>query len=177
MTRTLVGAVVAVMIPTFVGAQETKPARLADYVSFCLAVWENASDLPSKASALGLADATGSTGAVVSIGKSTFRVYKSAQTPAQVVTATSTTFADGKDWYCDIVVPKPIERADLEVLEKDMDLDGQIATFGPATMARWKLRQQHPPVLIKATGTKTLTLLIVQKYGPTPAGAHAKHAR
>jgi hypothetical protein len=176
MTRTLIGAVMAVMIPALSGAQEAKPARLAEYVSFCLAVWEDARDLASKASALGLADATGSAGASISVGRTTLRVYKSAQ-PNHTVGAIFTTFKDGKDWSCDVNLPMAVERGDLEAMEQVADLDGQIVTFGPTTMARWKMRQPRPPVLIRAIANKASTMLMVQKYEPTPAGANAKLTR
>lgn len=173
MTRSLIGVAIAAIVPAFAAAQEVKPMRLADYVSFCFAVWEDATDLSSKASALGLTDVTGSAGASVTVGKITFRVYKSAQTN-QTVSVTSTTFTDGKDRTCDINLARAVERADLEAVEKVVDLDGQIATFGPAVIARWKMRQARPPVLIKAVSSKVSTLLMVQKYEPTPAGANAK---
>jgi hypothetical protein len=173
MTRTLIGAVIAVMVPGFVGAQEAQPVRLADYVSFCLAVWEDASDLSAKASALGLTDATGSVGATITVGRTTFRVYKSVR-PRETVTVTTTTFTDGKEWSCDVAMPRAVERADLEAIEKVVDLDGQIAPFGPTIMARWKMRESRPPVLIRAIATKTVTTLMVHKYEPTPDGANAK---
>jgi len=45
---------IAVLTPTFVSAEDAKPVPLAQYVSFCLALWEGAEDIPAKASALGL---------------------------------------------------------------------------------------------------------------------------
>jgi hypothetical protein len=176
MMRSVMGAVFAAMVPALAGAQEAKRAPLADYVSFCLAVWENARDLPAKAGALGLSDMTGSAGASITIGKTTIRFYKSAQ-PNLTVGATSTTFKGGKDWSCDVNLPMAVERADLESMEQAADLDGQIATLGAATLGRWKMRQPRPAVLIKAMAGKAFTMLTVQKYEPTPAGANAKLTR
>ncbi|MBV8824432.1 MAG: hypothetical protein JO220_05580 [Hyphomicrobiales bacterium] len=176
MIRIFIAAVVGVMVPALASAQEAKTARLADYVSFCLAIWEDARDLPSKASALGLTDAAGSTGASMTVGKTTLKVYKSMQ-PNQNVGASFTNFKDGKDWSCDINLPMTVERGDLDTMEQAADLDGQIMTFGPVMMARWKMRQPRPPVLIKAFVNKTTTVLMVQKYEPTPIGANAKASR
>lgn len=173
MTRTLIGAVIAVMVPAFAEAQEAKQPPLADYVSFCLGLWEDAHDVPSKASALGLADAAGSAGASMSIGKTTMRTYQSAQ-PNHVVVASFTTFTDGKDWSCYVTLPMPVARADIETMEQVADLDGQITNFGPTIIGRWKMRQPRPPVLIRAIVTKTSTVLQVQKYQPAPAGTNAK---
>jgi len=96
MRQVLIGAMIAVAFPAMAAAQEAKPAPLADYVAFCLAVWDGAPDLQAKANALGLQGVTGSADASLTIGKTTVRFYKSAQTN-QTVSATSTTFKDGKD--------------------------------------------------------------------------------
>jgi hypothetical protein len=176
MRRTLIGAVIAVMVPAFAGAQETKPAPLADYVSFCLAVFEGAGDLPSKAGALGLSDATGLPGVFVTVGQMAIRTFKSAQSN-QTVVVVSTTFKDGKESTCDVTLPTvAVARADLETMEHVDDLDGQIATVG-ATFGRWKMRRPGPPVLIRVLATKFSTMLMVQKYEPTPAGANTKRTR
>ena len=177
MRRTLIGAMIAAMVPALAGAQEAKPTPLADYVSFCLAAFEGARDLASKASALGLSDvtgsATGSAGAFFTVGQMTLRTYKSAPLN-QTIIATSTTFNDGKDWSCDVTLPNVVvARADLETLEQVDDLDGQIATVG-ATFGRWKMRRPGPPVLIRVIATKLSTMLMVQKYEPAPAGANKK---
>jgi hypothetical protein len=156
-----------------VWAQDAKPVPLVEYVSFCLALWDGASDLQAKASALGLQDATGSAGASVTVGKSTMRFYRSAQ-GNQTVGTTSTTFTDGKDSSCDINLHTATERADLDSMEKAMDLDGQTMTLGSATMGRWKMRKRQPAVLLKAIAGKTFTMLMVQKFEATPATTRSK---
>jgi hypothetical protein len=150
--------------------------RLADYVSFCLAVWEGARDVPSRAAALGVFDVTGSAGAIITIGKTTLRVYKSPQSN-HLVGMTSTTFADGKDWSCDVNFPMPVERADLETMEQAADLDGQIVTLAATTIGRWKMRQPRTPVLVKMVAGKAAAMLTVHKYEPMQAGANANLAR
>ena len=176
MRRTLIGALIAVVFPAMAEAQDAKPAPLADYVFFCLAVWEAAHDLQSKATALGLQGVTGSADASLTIGKTTVRFYKSSQTN-QTVAATSTTFKDGKDWSCDVNLPMVTQRAELETMEQAADLDGQIATLGPAIIGRWKMRRGRSPVLIRAIAGKPLTLLTVQKFEPAQASANAKLPR
>jgi hypothetical protein len=171
--RNFLGVLGVILFPAFAWAQDAKPVPLVDYVSFCLALWEGAADIQSKASALGLQDVTGASGASITVGKSTMRFYRAAQGNHTVGT-TSTTFMDGKDSSCDINLHTTIERADLEGMEKAIDLDGQIMTLGQATMGRWKMRKRLPAVLVKAIATKTSTILMVQKLEATPALARAK---
>lgn len=169
----------ALLFPTMASAQEAKSAALADYVSFCLALWEGASDLSAKATALGVQDVTGASGMSMTVGKSTMQFYRVPQgNPAvnRTVGATSTTFADGKDWSCDVNIHSPVERADLEAMAKTLDLDGQIMTLGPTMMGRWKIRKRHPIVLIKAVAGKNFTMLMVQKFEAMPAMSKAKPA-
>jgi hypothetical protein len=175
MTRTLLAAAIAALVPAVSGAQEAKSAPLADYVSFCLAVWEGARDLPSRAAALGVFDAAGSTGAIITIGKTALRVYKSPQS-IHMVGVTTTTFEDGKDWSCEVNFPRPVERAELETMEQAADLDGQIVTLSGTSIGRWKMRQPRTPVMVKMVAGK-LGMLTVHKYEPMPAGANAKLTR
>jgi hypothetical protein len=174
--RIVVGLLAAALFAAGASAQEAKPVRLGDYVSLCLALWEGAPDLQSKASALGLQDVTGSAGASITVGRSMLRFLKSAQ-DNQTVGSTFTTFADGKDFSCDINLPIVVERADLEALEQAIDLDGQIMVLGPTTMGRWKMRKPQPPVLLKAIVTKTSAIVMVQKFEATPAAAGPKQDR
>jgi hypothetical protein len=170
--RIFIGVVIAVLVPAFAWAQDAKPVPLAEYVSFCLAVWEGAPDLRAKASALGLQDVTGSVGTSITVGKTTVQFYKSQGN--HTVGATSTTFTDGRDWSCDVNLPVAIERADLEAMERTVDLDGQIASFGATTIGRWKMHKRRPAVLLKAVAGKTFTMLTVQKFEATAASANAK---
>jgi hypothetical protein len=171
----LLSLVTAISLPTLVWAQDPKPAPLVEYVSFCLALWEGAPDLQSKASALGLQDVTGSAGASITVGKSTMRFYRAGQ-GNHTVGATSTIFTDGKDSSCDVNLHTAVERADLEAMEKAVDLEGQIMSLGSATMGRWKIRKRQPTVLLKAVVGKTFTMLMVQKFEATPAMARAKQS-
>jgi hypothetical protein len=171
--RSFLGLLIAVLTPTFVWAQDAKPVPLAQYVSFCLALWDGAEDIPAKASALGLETLADLPGASISVGKSTMRFYRAPQGNL-MVGAISTIFADGKDSSCDINLSFAVGRADLEALEKAADLDGQIMTLGPTTMGRWKIRKRQPAVLLKAIASKTSTILMVQKLEATPAVARAK---
>jgi hypothetical protein len=178
MVRQIVIALVASVLGSVAAwAQDAKPVPLADYVSLCQSLWDASPDIPAKASALELQDMTGaSAGAAITIGKTTLRLLKSAR-PHHTVGATTTTFADGKDFSCDINLPMPIERADLEAMEKALDLDGQIMTMGPTTMGRWKVRRQASPLLLKAIATKTSGVVFVQKFESTLALAKSKPAR
>jgi hypothetical protein len=115
----------------------------------------------------------GAAGASFTVGKSTMRFYKSLQ-GNQTVGAVTTTFTDGKDSSCDINIPTNVPRADLEAMEKPLDLDGQIMALGPTTMARWKMRKRGPAVLLKAIAGKASTILLVQKLEAAPALAKAK---
>jgi hypothetical protein len=178
MIRPIVIALLAsVLAPLSASAQGAKPVPLADYVSLCLALWDGSPDLSAKASALELQDMTGSiAGAAITIGKTTLRLLKSAR-PHHTVGATTTTFADGKDFSCDINLPMPVERADLEAMERALDLDGQIMTMGPATMGRWMMRKQASPLLLKAIASKGSGVVFVQKFEATLAVAKSKPAR
>jgi hypothetical protein len=179
--RSFLVLVAALLFPTLVSAEDAKPVPLADYVSFCLALWDGAPDLHTKASALGVQDVTGSAGMSMTVGKSTMQFYRAPQSNPQgtppvnrTVGAASTTFTDGKDWSCDVNIHSPVERADLEAMAKTLDLDGQIMTLGPTMMGRWKIRKRHPIVLLKAVAGKNFTMLMVQKFEATPAMSKAK---
>ena len=54
-----------------------------------------------------------------------------------------------ENFSCDINLPGAGERAELEVMEKALDLDGQIMTLGPTSTGRWKIRNRQPVVLLK----------------------------
>jgi hypothetical protein len=152
-----------VLFPAFALAQSAKPAPLAEYISFCLALWNADPDVEARAHALELQDVSGSAGATITVGKTAIRFYKSAQ-GNQTVGATSTVFDDGKDSSCDISLPVGVERADLEAMERAIDLDGQIVTFGPATIGRWKIRGRQPAILLKAVVGKSTTVLTLQTF-------------
>jgi hypothetical protein len=174
--RNLLGFVTAILLPTLGSAQEVKRAPLADYVSFCFALWEIAPEVQAKAKTLGLDDATGAAAASITVGRSTMRFFRSPQAN-QTVNSTSTEFKDGKDFSCDINLPGAGERAELEVMEKALDLDGQIMTLGPTSMGRWKIRNRQPVVLLKAIIPKASTILMVQKLEAMPVTARAKQNR
>jgi hypothetical protein len=146
--RKLLAVLIATLFPVFACAQEAKPVQLADYVSFCLAVWAGAPDIQAKASALGLQDGFGSTGARIAIGQLSLQFYKAAQ-GNQTVGVTTTTFADGKDLSCDVNLSIAVNRTDLETMEQILHLDGQIITLGAAVIGRWKMPDLQPPVLLK----------------------------
>ena len=177
--RIFLALAAALLFPTVVFAQDAKPAALADYVSFCLALWDGVPDLHAKAAALGVQDVSGSAGMSMTLGKSTMQFYRAppGNPPvSRTVGATSTTFTDGKDWSCDVNIHSPVERADLEAMEKTLDLEGQIMTLGPTMMGRWKIRKRHPVVLIKAVAGKNFTMLMVQKFDASTAMTKAKPA-
>jgi hypothetical protein len=71
MRHLIAGLTVLLFSAALASAQERKPVQLADYVSFCLALWADAPDIEAKASALGLQH----TADHVTIGKSTVQVY------------------------------------------------------------------------------------------------------
>lgn len=173
--RNLIGLLTALLFPAFAWAQDAKPVPLADYVSFCLVVFERAPapEIQSKASALGLREPSGMAGAAIMIGKSTMMIYRSAQ-GNQTVAATFTTFEDGRESECDVNLAVPTERADLEAMQQALDLDGQIVTAGPAIIGHWKMRKRQPPVLLRAIVGKTITTMMLLKFEPTPADAAAQ---
>jgi hypothetical protein len=145
-----------------------------DYVSFCLAVWANAPAIEAKASALGLQQGFGTAGARVTIGKSAIQFYKSAQ-GNQTVGATTTMFADGKDSPCDINIPVAVSRTDLETMERTLHLDGQIMTVGAATIARWKMPDRRPPVLLKVVVGSGMVTMAVQQFEAAAKDAAQGH--
>jgi hypothetical protein len=170
--RKLLAALTATLIPVIAHAQGTKPIQLADYVSFCLALWADVPDIQAKATALGLQD--GLAGARAVFGKTTIQFYKSVASN-ETVGSTTTIFADGKDLSCDVNIPGALDRADLERLEQTLHLDGQIITPGSAIIGRWKMPDRQPPVLLKAVGGRSVVTLVVQQFFPMPKGATQLH--
>jgi hypothetical protein len=173
--RKLVSMLIVLFFPLLAYAQETKPVQLADYVSFCLALFSGSPDIPAKASALGLRSAFDVAGARVTIGKSTLQAYKAAQ-PNHTVITTTTLFADGKDSECIVSNPAgAVGREDLETLESTLHLDGQILTLGAATVGRWEMPNRKPPVLLKVTVSKVVVTLTAQKFEATAKRATLRH--
>jgi hypothetical protein len=177
--RTLVAVLAVLLFPALAYAQDAKPAHLADYVSLCLAMWSDAPDLESRASALGLQNAATAAGARITVGKSTLEVYRSAQTNpvfgTQTIIAATTTFADGRDLSCDVNFSTPVERADIDTMAQALHLDGQILTFGQVTMGRWVMPGKRPPVLIRALLPKNNFTMNVQELDTSIGNAAAKH--
>ncbi len=79
--RYLLGILTAILLPAVAAAQDIKRAPLADYVAFCLNLWDGGPDVSAKAAALGLQDAAGAgnSGASITIEKSTLRFFKPVQ--------------------------------------------------------------------------------------------------
>lgn len=177
--RNLIGVLTALLFPAFAHAQQTKPIQLADYVSLCLAVWSGSPDVDAKASALGLQNGSGVTGARITIGKSTLDLYKSApDIPAignQTVAAVTTMFADGKDLSCDVTFPFAMDRIDIETMAQTLHLDGQILTVGAVTFGRWKMPDRRPPVFVKALLPKSSFTMNIQEFETTAKDAAAQH--
>ncbi|HJT06053.1 MAG TPA: hypothetical protein VJ747_03955 [Stellaceae bacterium] len=159
--------------PPSLTAVPAPSAKLADYVSLCLAMWNDDSDTASRASALGLQDMAG-IGAAITIGKTTLRGFRSNPNRGSVFTM-STRFSDSsKTSTCDVAMPRTIVRAELETLEKDLDLDGQIVTLGPAAMGQWKMRARQPAIFLKVASGNGNLLLSVQQSESTLDAARAK---
>ena len=177
--RTLIAALTAMLFPAVAYAQATTPVQLADYASLCLATWAGSPDVPSKASALGLQNVSGIAGARITIGKSTLEVYKPAPGSQavgnQTVIAVTTVFADGKDSSCDVNIPVPMERADLETMAQALHLDGQILSLGAAILGRWKMPDRQPPVFIRALLPKAGLTMNVQQFEATSKDTAARH--
>ncbi len=57
--RYLLGLLAVILLPAIAAAQDIKRAPLADYVTFCLGLWDGGSGLSAKAAELGLQDAAG----------------------------------------------------------------------------------------------------------------------
>jgi len=165
--RYVLAILALVLLPAAAAAQER--ATLADYVAFCLALWDGAPDISARASELGLLDSTGGTsGASITIEKSTMRLFKSA--PGNV-SAISTAMEDGRQSWCDINIPSAIERSDLDGLAKAVDLDGQIVTLGQATIGSWRVRKRRPPVLVRTVLGRNATNVILVRFEPSAAAA------
>ena len=112
--RIVIALLISFSFPADAWAQGPKPVPLADYVSLCLGLWEGSPDVAAKASALDLQDMTGSAGgAALVVGKTTLRMLKSSQSH-HMVGAMTTTFADGKDFSCDINLPMAVERGFID---------------------------------------------------------------
>lgn len=137
-------------------AQETKPIPLADYVSFCLALWAG-SDVQAKANDLGIQSAIPAGGSITA-GKTTIQLYRAAQ-GSQTVSAAKTIFDEGTEWTCEANLATGLERADLETLERVLGLHGQVLTFGPANVGYWIMPNRQPPVLIKGLAGSRIGIL------------------
>jgi hypothetical protein len=174
--RYLLGVLAAVLLPAIASAQDSKQAPLADYAAFCLALWDGASDVATKAAALELRDATGGTSGVsITIEKSILQFFKSGH---GTVAAIDTAMEDGKESSCDINLQVASERTDLETMARTLDLDGQILTLGRATMGHWKIRKRQPAVLLRTILGKNVTTIMLVRYEPgRPAGKRAVAAR
>lgn len=175
--RNLLGALAAMLFSAVAYAQENKPVQLpgplADYVSFCLALWTNAPDVQAKASALGLQDGFGAQGMRITLGKSTMQLYKAQGN--QTVIATTTLFSDGKGLSCDVSLPVAVNRTDLETMEKSLHLDGQIMTLGPAVIGHWKMPNRQPAVLLRALVGKAAVTIGMQQYEAAAKDATQRH--
>jgi hypothetical protein len=171
--RNLLVALAAMLFPVVANAQQAKPSAIADYVSFCLALWTNSPDAETKANALGLQSGIAN-GARVTIGKSTIQFYKSGQ-GGQNVTAITTAFADGKETSCDVNLGPGIERTDLESLQRALGLDGQILPIGPATIGYWKMPDKGAPILVKVLVSSRVATLNVQEFEAAASGETSRH--
>jgi hypothetical protein len=170
MMRHLLGILSLLLLPSVAAAEDVKRPTLADYVGLCLSMWDNAADVPTKVSALGLQNATGGTSNFeIKIEKTVMRFYKSAQGPG-TVGAFFTTMEGGKESSCDINLPIASERADLDAMVQALDLDGQILAMGATTMAYWKIRKREPAVLIRSVLNKGTTTLMLVRFEPNAAG-------
>jgi hypothetical protein len=161
--RKVSGVLAAVLLPVAALAEEPKQLQLADYVPFCLALWADAPDIQAKASALGLQSPSGPSQVHLAIGQSTLQFYKSAQGD-QTVMANITKFTDGKDSSCDVNMPVRANRTDLATMAQALHLDGQIMELGPTIIARWKVPNRRPPVLLKVIATKSAVSMVMQQY-------------
>jgi hypothetical protein len=165
--RYFLGLLAVILLPAVAAAQDIKRAPLADYVSFCLALWDGDSGLYAKAAALGLQDVAGANpGVSITVEKSTLRFFKGTQ-GSGTVGSIYTTMEDGRESSCDINLTSISERSDLEVMTRTLDLDGQIMTLGPTTMGHWKIRKGQPAVLLRAILGKTNTLMTLVKFEST----------
>lgn len=165
--RYLLGLLTAILLPAVATAQDIKPAPLADYVAFCLTLWDGGSDLSAKAAALGLRDAAGGNpGVSITVEKSTLRFFKPTQ-GGGTVGAIVTRMEDGKESSCDVNLTSISERADLATMSSALDLDGQIMTLGPTTMGYWKMRKRQPVVLLRAILGKSNTTMTLVRFEPT----------
>jgi hypothetical protein len=161
MRHLIAGLTVLLFSAALASAQQRKPVQLADYVSFCLALWADAPDIEAEASALGLQH----TADHVTIGKSTVQVY-GAGPGNQGVVAVTTILADGKDLYCDVSVPGTMVRADLETMEQTLHLDGQIIATSATVAGHWKMPDQQPPMLLKAFISRSGLALAAEQFKP-----------
>lgn len=172
--RYLFGILSVLLLPAVAAAQDVKRVALADYVGLCFALWDDAADVSTRVSTLGLQNATGGTSNFeIKIDKTVMRFYKSPQ-GSGTVGAFLTSMEDGKESSCDINLPIVSERADLEAMVQALDLDGQILAMGPTTMAHWKMRKREPAVLVRSVLGKSMTTLMLVKFEPkaSPVTSH-----
>ncbi|CCE02466.1 hypothetical protein [Bradyrhizobium sp. STM 3809] len=168
--RYLLAVLAIVFLPSAAAAQER--ITMADYVALCLALWDGAPDISARASELGLVDSTGGTsGASITIEKSTMRLFKSS---SGNVSAISTVMEEGRQSWCDVNVPVALDKADLDVLAKTLDLDGQVVTLGQATIGSWRVRKRRPPVLVRTILGRAATTVVLVRYEPSVTAAAAK---
>jgi hypothetical protein len=64
---------------------------------------------------------------------------------------------------------------DLEKMEQALHLDGQIMTPGAAIIARWKMPDRQPPVLLKVTIGRGLVTMVVQRFEAAAKDATQRH--
>lgn len=171
--RKLLAVLTAMLFPVFAHAQEDKPVQLADYVTFCLALWASSPDIDAKANALGLQSGIAA-GAHVTIGKSTIQFYKAAE-GNRTLTAVTTIFADGKEFSCDVNPGIGVQRNDLEAMERTLGLDGQILPLGAATIGYWKVPDRSSPVLLKALVSSRTATLSLQEFEASAPDATKRH--
>ena len=168
--RNLIAVLVAMVFPWSVSAQDMKPIQLSDYVSFCLAMWGGSPDIQAKANALGLQNAFPAV-ATVTIGKSTLQYFKSGK-ENEIVGAIITIFADGQESWCEVTNPSiRVDRADLESMQRALNLDGQILPLGAATVGYWKMSSGRTPVLLKAVVSSRVVTLNMMEFEPAANGA------
>src|SRR5262249_55196831 len=176
MRNLIVGLTIMLFPVTFASAHDTRPVSLADYVSFCLALWVDAPDVQAKASALGFQNKADH----VTIGKSTVQAYTDRPgAPPRGVVAVTTILADGKDLYCDVSVSALMyggtSYSDLETMEQTLHLDGQIVSTSATVGAHWKMPNRRPPVLIKAFISKGGLGLGMEQFKPMTEDSIQRH--
>jgi len=127
----------------------------------------------SIATSLAMKAAGGMMDAVVTTGRTSFRVFTSSQSKQTILVAT-TTYSDARVINCKSTVQVPTASAELENLAQSMKLEsGFLQVDGAVTTGRWKRPGNVPPVFVTMLSNASATVLSMERID-IPASATEK---